>query len=624
MNSLTATVADAPTRQRLPQTYPAAERPRYQLLPPLVALGLSLPTGLLLYLCFFPVAWGWLAWGALIPLLLLTRSRIRPVTIYTMATVAGLVFYWPALQWMRVADEAMYFAWGFLATYCALYFPLALFFIRRLDRRTALPLAVTAPIVWTALEYLRSELGTGFSWYLLGHTQHDFLGVIQIADIAGAYGVTFLVVLVNALLAETLLLFTGLRAFVIGRAVPARYSRNAVLLQAGVAVALLLGVRGYGAYRLGQNHFTDGPRLALLQGNLDQRIRNNPSRAFDATQHYVDLCEVVVAESRKVVRGAVGGGVAWACGWSPVDLMVWPETSYPPIWTETAPGLATEACIKDAAYMAALWRTPQLLGLKADITEADGSRAEYNSALLVDDGKTIGRYDKIHLVPLGEYVPLRQTFPALRKLTPYDFDYSVASGRHHTRFPLTDKHQQCAFTFGVLICYEDTDPDVARPYSGGDGRPLVDFLLNTSNDGWFNGTSEHEQHLAICRFRAIEGRRSVARAVNMGISAVIDPNGRVLAPEELTAVQSPLHGDQPQFPIHRWGVRKSAWGKDLPVSQWNRFKKVAGVLEAAIPIDNRTSFYARVGDWLPWTCWSALAVGLFAGTVRRRLQPDQG
>src|SRR5262249_195736 len=151
-------------------------------------------------------------------------------------------------------------------------------------------------------------------------------------------------------------------------------------------------------------------------------------------------------------------------------------------------------------------------GLKSDIPDESGRRSEYNSALLVADGKAVARYDKIHLVPLGEYVPFRHTFPIMKKLSPYDFDYSVESGPPSPRFPLTDRLGKRDFPFGVLICYEDTDPDVARPYGG---KPPVDFLLNTSNDGWFNGTSEHEQHLAICRFRAIECRRSVARAVNM-------------------------------------------------------------------------------------------------------------
>src|SRR5207237_2965743 len=114
-------------------------------------------------------------------------------------------------------------------------------------------------------------------------------------------------------------------------------------------------------------------------------------------------------------------------------------------------------------------------------------------------------------------------------------------------------------------CYEDTDPYLARQYvRPGSAAPTVDFLLNISNDGWFDGTSEHEEHLAICRFRAIECRRAIARAVNMGISAVVDGNGRVIA---------------------------------LPRADWTRSKKVAAVLTAAVPIDHRVSLYARFGDW---------------------------
>jgi apolipoprotein N-acyltransferase len=589
-------VTDAPKRQRQTATQPD-ERPRLQLRPALVALGLALPTGLALYLCFFPVAWGWLAWGALVPLLLLVRSRTRAVTIYTVATLAGLAFYWPVLQWMRVADDAMYAAWAFLATYCALYFPVALFLLRYLDRRTPLPLVVTAPVVWTALEYLRCQFGTGFSWYLMGHTQHEFLHLIQIADLTGAFGVSFLVVMVNALLVEVLLLHPGVRAYVTGSDAPPRWGRNAVLIQAGVVGTLLVAAGWYGHYRLGQNQFEYGPRLAMLQGNLPQAVRNDPSLARAALHHFEHICNAAAAPQ--------------------VDLIVWPETSYTMTWKESRPGVPEDYCAQDAAYIATLWKNPLLLGLKSDIPDGAGGRAEYNSALLVSEGKAVARYDKIHLVPLGEYVPFRHTLPIMKKLSPYDFDYSVESGRAHTRFPLTDRLAKRDFTFGVLICYEDTDPDVARPYGGGDGQPPADFLLNTSNDGWFNGTSEHEQHLAICRFRAIECRRSVARAVNMGVSAVVDPNGHVLPPKEVGTYHAREADGTPGMSIHLWGVDESCWNRDMPVSEWAKYKKVAGVLEAAIPVDGRTSFYARVGDWLPWTCWSALAVAFFVASVRR-------
>ncbi len=186
----------------------------------------------------------------------------------------------------------------------------------------------------------------------------------------------------------------------------------------------------------------------------------------------------------------------------------------------------------------------------------------------------------MHRVPFGEYVPLRDWLPWMNTLAPYDFDYSISAGREFTRFPLGPYH------FGVVICYEDTDPDLARQYVRPDeNQPTVDFLVNISNDGWFIGTSEHEEHLAICRFRAVESRRAVARAVNMGISAVIDGNGRIVA---------------------------------LPGADWERSKKVEAVLTGVVPIDRRTSLYARLGDWVPWGCWAGIVVGLVVPGLRRR------
>src|SRR5262249_51089874 len=142
-----------------------------------------------------------------------------------------------------------------------------------------------------------------------------------------------------------------------------------------------------------------------------------------------------------------------------------------------------------------------------------------------------GRYDKVFRVPFGEYVPFREVLPWMEKLSPYDFEYSIRAGEHLTRFPLATGSGK-THHFGVLICFDDSDPSVARGYARDDrDGPAVEFLVNLSNDGWFRGTSEHEEHLALCRFRAVECRRSVVRSVNMGISAVIDSNGRVLAPE---------------------------------------------------------------------------------------------
>ena len=143
----------------------------------------ALMTALLLTLCHFtvlPVLSGWFAWVALVPMLCLVRSDARPRRIYLAAWAGGLAFFWFVLQWMRVADYRMYFTWAMLATWCSLFVPLGIFLIRRLDRRTRLPLVVTVPVVWTGLEFIRAHLLTGFPWYFLGHTQHNFLAAIQI------------------------------------------------------------------------------------------------------------------------------------------------------------------------------------------------------------------------------------------------------------------------------------------------------------------------------------------------------------------------------------------------------------------------------------------------------------
>jgi apolipoprotein N-acyltransferase len=562
------------------------------------ALLLALMAGGLLWLCYFPVAWGWLAWFALVPLLALVRSPARPWAIYLSAWAGGLVFCLSAMQWLRVADSRMYFTWLSLATYCSLYFPLALYLIRFLERRTSLPLILTVPVVWTALEFTRSFLITGFPWYLLGHSQHTFLPLIQIADLMGAFGVSFLVAAVNALLFEILWGRRWFRVWMSGPDALPRWGRIGLLVQSLIILMALLGSTAYGFWRLGQDTLTPGPRLALVQGNLDQRIRNDSAVHEDAAErvekHFLALSDL-------------------AAYYRP-DLIVWPETSYPYDWVEKPQGTPARRSLEMAQQMAARWRTNVLVGMNSANLDEDDRPHRYNSAILIErGGQPDGRYDKMHRVPFGEYVPLRESLPWMNAFAPYDFDYSVWPGQTFTRFPLADPSTGKHFTFGVLICYEDTDPALARPYGGGDSEAPTDFLLNISNDGWFDGTSEHDEHLAICRFRAIECRRSVARSVNMGISAVIDSNGRVLQPQSLPLPDARVNADDRVWmvPMQRGGAT------ELPVSDWHDYKKVPGVLLTVIPIDDRISLYARWGDWLPWSCWLLIGGTFVFALVRR-------
>lgn len=562
----------------------------------------ALLSALLLWLCYFPVAWGWLGWVALVPLLCLVRSPARSFHIYAAAWLCGLAFFVPVLAWLRLADDRHYegvglaipagcLTWAALATYCSLFVPVTLWWLRRLDNK-GWPLVLSVPLVWTAVELLRAHLLTGFPWYFLGHTQHAFLALIQVSDVGGAYAVTFLVAAVNAVLFEELWERPWLR-HVIGELLDSGRLRSSARPATITVMLALVIVLLYGCWKLGQQDFDVGPRVGLLQGNLSQSLRNAASftsaqqreAAQEAVDHYRALCD-------EAMRARP-------------DLIVWPETSWPDGWEQKPDGAPDDFSRRLAETLLVRWPTQVLLGTNTYVgTGVEDVYTRYNSGvLLAPDAPFVGRYDKVHRVPFGEYVPFLDSVPLLKMMAPYDYDYSVRPGDELTRFALGDTH------FGVLICFEDTDTYLPRQYvrTGkepladrltrllahgmydhlpGAAAPAADFLVNISNDAWFDGSAEHDEHLAICRFRAIECRRSIVRAVNMGISAVVDGNGRVVA---------------------------------LPGPSWSASKKVAAVLVAEVPIDRRGSFYAAHGDWLPGLCLLLAVLGAVGILARNRL-----
>jgi apolipoprotein N-acyltransferase len=574
-------------------------------------------SAVLLWACFFPLACGWLAWVALVPLLCLVRSQARAWQIYSIAWLTGLLFFWAAIQWMRVADYRMYFTWAMLATYCSLYVPVTIWLVRRLDQRLRWPLVISLPLVWSGLEFVRSFLGTGFAWYFLAHSQHQWLPIIQVADLGGAYTVTFLIAAVNAWLFEVCYTQAWFRGF-LGLPDHQVQRPRSLVLQGTCVLALFGATLAYGSLRLAEVNPTAGPRVAILQGNLDQRLR------IQAAMKFGEAAQTMLHHYSELSLKALPARPA---------LIIWPETSFPLDWMEDPNGTplppwdvilralrgdtswerdnqpAHEADARFTKYLLArVCPVPGpavLLGVNAEVGNPEGKvQKRYCSALLVGPGAAAARYDKMHRVPFGEYVPLRDILPFMSNFAPYEFDYSITPGTRFTRFSVDGYH------FGSLICFEDSDPYLARQYAveGVDGPP-VDFLVNISNDGWFDGSSEHDEHLAICRFRAVETRRAIARAVNMGISAIIDSNGQVLAPEKL-----PQGGE-----LELWQINRPSDSGALPVSQWQRFKQVAGVLLATVPIDHRESLYARWGDWLGWGCVGIVAVGLGWTLLQQRL-----
>ena len=550
-------------------------------------------SGVLLWLAYFPVNWGALALVALAPFLTLVRAEPtgRRSTRYFAALFGGLVFFGLAIKWVRVAHPMMLlFAWPAGALYCACYWPLALYLLRRLDRARA-PFALTLPLVWVGLEYVRTHFPTGFAflqplglfqlvgfnWYALGYAMHGFLPAVQAAELGGVYLVSATVAVVNGAAYEWLVRSNRVRALF-------RWPRLA--LKRGVvweayatswALILPIAVVCFGVTRLAHPPYPPGPRVAIVQGDLAQ---SDKMTGDVLAAHYVRL-----AQSAGRPRG----------GDKPPDLVIWPETCFPAYWDEVSPGIDPRAPdtprIKEAVhmmqhrdpgkYLAQLPPVAQLVGLNRIEWSAPQSSRKFNSAALFGpDDRFVASYDKMHLVPFGEYVPLANGF--LQRFTPYDHDYSCTPGTRFTRFPLAANGKQ--YTFGALICYEDTDPYLARQYNPAAGRGGVDFLVNISNDGWFRSTEEQAQHLAVCQFRAVEARRSVARAVNTGISGVIDPDGRVVA---------------------------------LPDGQsWAKSANRVDIVRADIPIGDADTLYAALGDWVP--------LGCLLGTLLVRLWPRFG
>ena len=547
--------------------------------------------------------WGPLAWVALVPILLLVRIPQRTRWMYFALYVGGLAFFVPVIQWMRLGDPAMYLAWLALSAHLAMYIPACVWLSRVAVHRYQVPMLLAVPVAWVSLEYLRAHLSTGFAWYYLGHTQYRFVELIQISDITGAYGVSFLMAMSAAAMAGVV----PLSVFARLRLLPPDAGENPQLQTSRrpfvpvLAAVLVFGaVVAYGFVRRSQADFQAGPRVALIQGNFTASLKHNRNEAKRIVDTHYRLT-----------------GKAVKLGHRP-DLIVWPETMYRnPLFvadkslSETdllrmAPGMnpkqwrsrKSQALLEELSNRAG---ASLLIGVDAIVADPAGVRA-YNSAAFVEQGLGLtGRYDKMHRVVFGEYIPLREELPWLRSLTPYSDGFDIAAGKSASIFPLGK------YRFSPLICYEDTVPHLVRGIvrSAEKKDMPVDCLVNLTNDGWFHGSSELDQHLITAQFRAVECRIPVMRAVNTGISAFVDGDGVVIEPTVF------YDGDNQG--------RDSMC--DPQTGQYH--KQLNAVLVHDIPLDDRESLYVKYGDWFAGCCAFGAGVFLLGGLwpTRRKKQP---
>jgi apolipoprotein N-acyltransferase len=579
-------------------------------------LATSLTAGLL-WLAFYPFDFGPLAWLAPVPYLLLARIQQPTRWMYRCVYLAGAMYWVPTLQWMRLGDPAMIPAWLALAFYLALYFPVGLAVMRAAVHRLNVPLAVAAPIVWVGLEYLRSHLMTGFAWYLLGHSQHDFTTLIQISDLFGAYGVSFVVLFAAAALAECVpgVWFSRLRLCPpvcdLAAAVRTASARRQFL---GVLCSALLVGSGvlYGVYRQQHAEFPIGPRVALIQGDFRSEVKHDPDAAKEIYQRHFQLTGLTV-EHRP-------------------DVIIWPETMFPYTLLSADSALAREELLSQFPETnPAAWTDPRadvgtalrdraeqagatmIVGVVAQVAAKTGP-ARYNSAVFVKPQAGItGRYDKMHRVPFGEYIPLLDWLPFLAAASPYSSASGIQAGDQVHVFEL-GQHRLVP-----LICFEDTVPHLVRTMvntaAQGENEAIenVDCLVNLTNDGWFRDSSEQEQHLITASFRCIETRTPMVRAVNTGISAVIDGDGVVCEPLAFIDYdRHPMHERDPN-------VRPRDSLRDPRTGRYH--KSLNAALVADIPLDPRGSLYLWWGDCFAAGCL-LLTVLAAAGAPLRRVTSD--
>jgi len=484
--------------------------------------GLTVIGGLLLWAAFPPLGWWPLAWLAPAVWTVLVRSKTLSGRRPYRAIYFGSFLHWMLLlQWVRLPHWALYFGWFVLAAYLALYLPLFVAISRVAVHRLRVPLPLAVPVVWTGLELLRAHFATGFSLAMLPHTQLDWPALVQIADLGGTYAISFVIVLCAASVVAA------------WRSDARSCSWKVFSWKVPIpAVCVLILTLVYGQMRLDSVEI-DRPaplgRVAIIQGTIDTVFGGVPDNDGDFF-HYLEPT-LKLANER-----------------TDVDLVIWPESAMAHwlykyenpehIRFPSAPAENEQAMRERVVGLTDLYDRRLLRAVRRDdwspgapllaggsvIEFSSDDPAIYNAALLVDvEGQIVGRYDKMHPVMFGEYIPFATWMPWLYKLTP--MPNGLTPGREPQAMPLG------AGILSPSICFENVVPHLIRrqiiTLRDADNEP--DVLVTLTNDGWFWGSSLLDLHLKCGQFRAIESRKPVLIAANTGFSASIDGSGRLLS-----------------------------------------------------------------------------------------------
>jgi len=508
------------------------------------------------------------AWFGLVPLLwaLLSPDCVdspRPLRRgFLIAYLCGVLWYMGNCYWVRDtmlhygdmplgAPTLLLIAYSLvLGLYFGL-FGLGVVLARRATGSTRLAL-VFAPVLWTALELAAARI-TSVPWDQLGYSQVDNAAFCGLAPWTGVYGISFFVVFINAGIA---------RRFVVAGGV----LRQSLVDLIGVALALFM--LGLGLVSAAPPTLAPTATAVLIQPNLDVGAETNWSGPGEWDSHIAQFKQLANEQCKTYIAGipqtgAPQGEIICPPYATHPDLVVWPESP--------APFAENDARFQQALVaIARQEQAPLVVGnIGADFSAEEQSWREYNSALVVGvDGARVGRYDKIHLVPFGEYIPFHNLLTFAHKLTGRVSEFSRGDERKVFRL---NGHR-----YGVFICYESVFADEVRHFA----QLGAEVLVNISDDGWYGDTSAPWQHLNMARMRAIENRRWILRDTNNGVTAVIDPYGRV----------------RQSIPRH-----------------------AVDALPAQFAFRNDVTFYTAHGDLFAWLC-AILALGTVALAGRKLLR----
>lgn len=485
------------------------------------SLILAILSSLLLVLAY-PLSdfWG-LAWAAMVPLLFALDGK-TPRAAFGWAYLTGFLFFAGTLSWfIHVTLPGMVLLMMYLALYFG-FFGLGYAYFQKLPPSWRIGIL---PALWVALEFIRDRFLSGFGWVCLGHSQYQVLPVIQIAEFTGVFGVSFLVMMVNVVLKEMI--------------------KNRCWKTGGIPGLFFLLVLGYGALIVSITYAPKfGMKIAVIQPNVEQHRKWLPSSWDEITERLLALTGEAARHNP--------------------DLIIWPETAFPGFIWESPERFER---IKD---FTARQKIPLLLGAVTKVGER-----YYNSAILISgEGAVAAQYNKLHLVPFGEYVPFRRQLPFLSEIVPIA-DFSA--GTELTRFPISQKSEPRPGEknfFSALICFEDTVAGTARAMT----RQGADFLVNITNDAWFQDTQAPFLHLQAAVFQAVANRRSMVRAANTGVSGFIDEKGFVYS-----------------FVQDKTGKKTMRPGY---------------VVDGIVRTRDGMSFYARFGDVFAYLCFSAVILGV--------------